>query len=82
MKLPGREICDYRQALRYSEAACQLEPEKGAFLTTLGVAHYRAGDWKAAVAALCGKAVERAANRVRHRDQVQRLVRVRVDRAK
>jgi tetratricopeptide (TPR) repeat protein len=44
VKLPGREISGYRQALRYSEAACQLEPPKGDFLTTLGVAHYRVGN--------------------------------------
>jgi hypothetical protein len=44
LKQPGREMSDYRQALRYSEAACQLESEKGTYLTTLGVAHYRVGN--------------------------------------
>jgi tetratricopeptide (TPR) repeat protein len=43
VKQPGREISGYRQAVRYSEAAYQLEPETGDFLTTLGVAHYRVG---------------------------------------
>jgi tetratricopeptide (TPR) repeat protein len=44
VKVPGREMSDYRQALRYSEAACRLEPEKGVYLTTLGVAHCRVGN--------------------------------------
>jgi WD40 repeat protein/serine/threonine protein kinase len=43
VKLPGGEMSSYRKALRYSEEACRLEPEKGAYLTTLGVAHYRVG---------------------------------------
>jgi hypothetical protein len=44
VKLPGRATPDYQQALRCSEAACQLEPGKGAYLTTLGVTHYRTAD--------------------------------------
>jgi hypothetical protein len=44
VKPPGRELSSYRQALRYSEAACQLEPGNGVYLTTLGVAHYRVGN--------------------------------------
>ena len=29
VRLPGREMSGYRKALRYSEEACQLEPEDG-----------------------------------------------------
>ena len=36
----------YRKALRYSEEACQLEPENGDFLNTLGVAYYRVGNYE------------------------------------
>jgi tetratricopeptide (TPR) repeat protein len=42
VKLPGGEMSGYRKALRYSEEACQFEPD--AYLTTLGVAHYRVGN--------------------------------------
>ena len=31
VKLPGGEMSGYRKALRYSEEACQLEPENGDF---------------------------------------------------
>ena len=44
VNLPGGETSGYRKALRYSEEACQLEPVTGAYLTTLGVAHYRVGN--------------------------------------
>jgi tetratricopeptide (TPR) repeat protein len=49
VKLPGGEMSGYRQALRYSEEACRLEPEDGSFLTTLGVAYYRVGDYEKAL---------------------------------
>ena len=52
MKPPDRDISDYRKGLRYSEEACQLEPRHGLYLNTLGVAHYRAGNWKDAALAL------------------------------
>jgi uncharacterized protein HemY len=32
--------------------AVELAPEEGSYWNTLGTAHYRAGDWKAAVAAV------------------------------
>ena len=38
-----------RKALRYSEEACQLEPENGDFLNTLGVAYYRVGNYEKAL---------------------------------
>jgi tetratricopeptide (TPR) repeat protein len=49
VKLPGGEMSGYRKALRYSEEACQLEPEDGSFLTTLGVAYYRVGNYEKAL---------------------------------
>jgi hypothetical protein len=41
-----------RQALRWAEAACRVEPENGNHLNTLGVAQYRAGQYAAALATL------------------------------
>ena len=49
VKLPGGEMSGYRKALRYSEEACQLEPEDGSFLSTLGVAYYRVGNYEKAL---------------------------------
>jgi tetratricopeptide (TPR) repeat protein len=46
---PGGEMSGYRKALRYSEEACQLEPENGDFLSTLGVAYYRVGSYEKAL---------------------------------
>jgi tetratricopeptide (TPR) repeat protein len=44
VKRPGREMSDYRKALRCSEEACQLEPKNGSYLTAMGVAYYRVGN--------------------------------------
>jgi tetratricopeptide (TPR) repeat protein len=49
VKLPGGEMSGYRKALRSSEEACQLEPENGDFVNTLGVAYYRAGNYEKAL---------------------------------
>jgi tetratricopeptide (TPR) repeat protein len=49
VKLPGGEMSGYRKALRYSEEACQLQPEDGSLLTTLGVAHFRVGNYEKAL---------------------------------
>jgi tetratricopeptide (TPR) repeat protein len=49
VKLPGGEMSGIRNALRYSEEACQLEPENGNFLNTLGVACYRVGNYEKAL---------------------------------
>ena len=46
VRLPGGEMSGYRKALRFSEEACQLEPENGDFLNTLGVAYYRVGNYE------------------------------------
>ncbi len=42
----------YRLALMQAVAACQLEPGNGALLNTLGVAQYRSGHYREAVATL------------------------------
>jgi tetratricopeptide (TPR) repeat protein len=52
VKLPGGEMSDYRKAVRFSEEACQLEPENGDFQSTLGVAYYRAGNYEKALGVL------------------------------
>jgi hypothetical protein len=49
VKLPGGEMSGLRKALRYSEEACQLEPENGDFLSTLGVAYCRVGNYEKAL---------------------------------
>ena len=43
---------DPRRAVALAQRAVKLEPEVGAWWQTLAVAHYHAGDWQAAVAAL------------------------------
>jgi tetratricopeptide (TPR) repeat protein len=45
----GREP---RRAVQWAQKAVELAPQKGDYWNTLGVANYRAGDWKAAIAAL------------------------------
>jgi WD40 repeat protein/tetratricopeptide (TPR) repeat protein len=42
---PGRAVTEAKRAI-------DLVPENGTFWNTLGVAHYRAGEWKPAIAAL------------------------------
>jgi WD40 repeat protein/Flp pilus assembly protein TadD len=49
---PDVKLRDPHQAVKLAKKAVQLEPKEGIYWKTLGVAHYRAGDWKAAVAAL------------------------------
>jgi uncharacterized protein HemY len=41
-----------RRAVEAARKAIALVPNQGWYWNTLGVAHYRAGDWKAAAAAL------------------------------
>jgi tetratricopeptide (TPR) repeat protein/roadblock/LC7 domain-containing protein len=52
VKQSGLPADQYQLAMRYAQAACELAPENGALRNTLGVAQYRTGDWKAAIAAL------------------------------
>ncbi len=48
----GASPAAYHLALRQAEAACRIEPNKGEYLTTLGVAQYRVGKYQEAVATL------------------------------
>jgi tetratricopeptide (TPR) repeat protein len=43
---------DPSRAVDLAKEAAQLDPNNANFFSTLGVAHYRAGDWQAAAAAL------------------------------
>jgi tetratricopeptide (TPR) repeat protein len=52
IRQPGKPIDVYRRALRQAEAVCRLYPQEGFFLTTLGVAQYRVGQWKEALETL------------------------------
>ncbi len=49
---PDRKFRDPKRAVELSEKAALLAPKDGKIQNTLGVAHYRAGDCQAAVAAL------------------------------
>jgi tetratricopeptide (TPR) repeat protein len=49
---PGAASERYRQALRWAEAACRLQPGNGNFLNTLGVAQYRVGQYRDALTTL------------------------------
>ena len=48
LKLPAGEMSGCFKALCFSEEACQLEPENGDFVSTLGVAYYRVGNYEKA----------------------------------
>jgi WD40 repeat protein/serine/threonine protein kinase len=52
VRQPGAEPAAYRLALRQAETACRLVPDNGTYLTTLGMAEYRVGKDREAVAAL------------------------------
>jgi tetratricopeptide (TPR) repeat protein len=56
---PEAKVRNPARAVALAQQAVDANPKEGAFWTTLGVAHYRAGDWKAARAALV-KSVELA----------------------
>jgi tetratricopeptide (TPR) repeat protein len=49
---PETRFRDPGQAVRLAKRAMELAPLAGGYWNTLGVAHYRAGDWQAAIAAL------------------------------
>jgi tetratricopeptide (TPR) repeat protein len=49
----------------WAQRAHQLDPDNGAYRTTLGVAQYRAGQYQEAVATLTPRASPRAASAVR-----------------
>ena len=48
----GAGAAAYDRALRQAEAACRLIPDRSDFLSTLGLAQYRAGRYREAVATL------------------------------
>jgi tetratricopeptide (TPR) repeat protein len=50
--LPNRPEADSRRDLHLAEADCRLEPNNGFSLNTLGVAHYRTGQYEKAQATL------------------------------
>jgi tetratricopeptide (TPR) repeat protein len=49
---PEARVRNPKQAVAYARQAVSLVPGMGAYWNTLGVAQYRAGDWKAAVEGL------------------------------
>jgi tetratricopeptide (TPR) repeat protein len=49
---PEPKFRDPTRAVAEATRAVKLAPNAGTYWNTLGVAHYRAGDWKAAIAAL------------------------------
>jgi WD40 repeat protein len=49
---PDPKLRNPVRAVELAKRAVELKPKEGSFWNTLGVAHYRAGDWGAAVAAL------------------------------
>jgi serine/threonine protein kinase/Tfp pilus assembly protein PilF len=49
---PDAQFRDLRLALELASRAVELAPNEGFYWNTLGVAHYRAGDWHGAIAAL------------------------------
>jgi tetratricopeptide (TPR) repeat protein len=49
---PGAGADLVAQAVEWARTATSLAPERGSYWNTLGVAHYRAGDWNKAIEAL------------------------------
>jgi serine/threonine protein kinase/tetratricopeptide (TPR) repeat protein len=49
---PAPQFRDADRALRIAKRAVELSPEHSDYWNTLAVAHYRAGDWEATVAAM------------------------------
>jgi tetratricopeptide (TPR) repeat protein len=49
---PDPKLRDPSQAVSLAKKAVELASAQGKYWTTLGVAHYRASDWKSAIAAL------------------------------
>ncbi len=49
---PGRTVDEYQLAVRYMESACEVAPDNGYLLNTLGIAEYRVGDYENAAQTL------------------------------
>jgi tetratricopeptide (TPR) repeat protein len=54
---PDPQLHKPAEAVELAKAALDINPREGNYWNTLGAAHYRAGDWKAAIAAL-NKSIE------------------------
>jgi tetratricopeptide (TPR) repeat protein len=65
---PDAKLRDPDRAVELAKRAIQLKPKAGIYWKTLGVAHYRAGDGKAALAAF-----NKSAELRKGRDAVERL---------
>jgi hypothetical protein len=52
VKQYDRKSSEYAHALRFAEKACTVEPSNGLYVNTLGVAQYRAGKYRDALATL------------------------------
>jgi tetratricopeptide (TPR) repeat protein len=52
VRSPGMKIELTKRAIAMARKAVELEPNSSFYANTLGVAHYRAGDWPAAIEAL------------------------------
>ena len=50
--LPEREPQLVARAIQWAEEAIEQEPRKAAYWNTLGIAYFRAGEWKASIHAL------------------------------
>jgi eukaryotic-like serine/threonine-protein kinase len=48
---PDAKVRNPARSVELAKRAVELAPQEGEFWNTLGAAHYRAGDWKAAIAA-------------------------------
>jgi eukaryotic-like serine/threonine-protein kinase len=49
---PDAKFRDPGRAVELAKKAVELSPKEGTYWNTLGAAHYRAGDWKASIAAM------------------------------
>jgi tetratricopeptide (TPR) repeat protein len=49
---PQAKLRNPRRAVQLAGKAVELAPQEGNYFNTLGAAHYRSGDWKAAITAL------------------------------
>jgi uncharacterized protein HemY len=49
---PELQLRDSDRSVELAKKAVESEPKSGSIWNTLGVAHYRAGDWKSAISAL------------------------------
>ncbi len=70
VRQPGARAAAIDHALRQAEAACRLIPDRSLFLSTLGLAQYRAGRYREALVTL--ERADRLNNAVDHGSSVPR----------